>query len=89
MTMSANEIPAPGYGALEGALENHEPDSPESAGAPRICATCSYFAPLSPGHAAICFERWQHLPWNAAVPLVKRTDSCEKHAYAELTGRDK
>ena len=84
---NVNGIPAPGYGALEGAPEIHEPDSPESAGAPRICATCSWFAPLSPGHAAICFERWRHLPWNAAVPLVKPNDSCDQHALKRPEGK--
>lgn len=44
-----------------------------------ICATCRYFKPLWPGHAAICFERWQHLPWNAAVPLTTADDTCDKH----------
>lgn len=43
------------------------------------CATCKHFAPLKPGHAAICFEKWRGLPWNAAVPLTTAGDTCEKH----------
>jgi hypothetical protein len=43
------------------------------------CETCKHFMPLSPGHAAICFERWKDLPWNAAVPLTTKDESCEKH----------
>lgn len=43
------------------------------------CATCKHFAPLSPGHAAICFEKWRGLPWNAAVPLTTAVDTCDKH----------
>lgn len=43
------------------------------------CATCIYFRPLTPGRAAICFERWKGLPWNAAVPLTTASDTCEKH----------
>lgn len=74
-------IPAPGHGALEWAVENHGTQTTGSAGRPaNTCATCQHFAPLSPGHAAICFERWAGLPWNAAVPLTTANDSCEKHA---------
>lgn len=73
-------IPAPGHGALEGAVENHVTQATGSAGRPaNTCATCTHFAPLSLGHAAICFERWRDLPWNAAVPLTTTNDSCEKH----------
>lgn len=44
------------------------------------CRTCKWFMPLSPGHAAICGERWQHLKWNDAVPLVSKDHGgCEKH----------
>lgn len=43
------------------------------------CSTCKHFAPLKPGHAAICMERWKGLPWNAAVPLTTADDTCEKH----------
>ena len=43
------------------------------------CETCTYFALLSPGHAAICFERWSHLKWNDAVPLVSKDYGCDKH----------
>ena len=43
------------------------------------CETCKFFAPLSPGHAAICFEKWRHLKWNDAVPLTAKDNSCEKH----------
>lgn len=43
------------------------------------CKTCRYFASLAPGHAAICFEKWRRLPWNAAVPLTGPDDGCEKH----------
>ena len=46
------------------------------------CKTCIYFAPMKPGHAAICFERWRHLPWNAAVPLTTENDTCEKYQEA-------
>ena len=58
------------------------PVGPERDSAPPMntCATCQHFAPLKPGHAAICFERWRGLPWNAAVPLTTADDSCEKHA---------
>ena len=45
----------------------------------KTCMTCHYFAPLAPGHAAICFEKWRGLPLNAAVPLTRPDDSCEKH----------
>ena len=38
---------------------------------------CSHFLPLSPGHAAICMERWKDLPWNAAVPLTNKDGRCE------------
>ncbi len=44
------------------------------------CGTCRHYAPLSPGQAAICFERWKDLPWNAAVPLTSAGDWCESHA---------
>lgn len=43
------------------------------------CKSCTWFAPLSPGHAAICFEKWRGLEWNAAVPLTTADDSCKKH----------
>lgn len=43
------------------------------------CATCRHFAPLKPGHAAICMMRWRDLPWNAAVPLTTAEGWCEKH----------
>lgn len=43
------------------------------------CATCQHFAPLSPGHAAICFAKWRDLPWNAAVPLTRAADWCEQY----------
>jgi hypothetical protein len=43
------------------------------------CRTCRHFMPLSPGHAAICGERWGDLPWNAAVPLTTADGSCDKH----------
>lgn len=43
------------------------------------CSTCEHFAPLTPGHAAICFEKWKGLPWNAAVPLTTADGWCEKH----------
>lgn len=52
------------------------------------CSTCAYFAPLSPGHAAICFERWRHLPWNAAVPLTTADDGCENHIPRRLDNGD-
>ncbi len=75
-----NQIPGPGYGPLEGAVENHGTQAAGLAGRPaNTCATCKSFAPLSPGHAAICFERWRGLPWHAAVPLTTADDSCEKH----------
>lgn len=44
------------------------------------CSTCQHFAALSPGHAAICFEQWKGLPWNAAVPLTTKDGWCDKHA---------
>lgn len=47
------------------------------------CATCTYFGPLKPGHAAICFEKWRHLEWNDAVPLVTPDDSCKRHKPKE------
>jgi hypothetical protein len=43
------------------------------------CATCKWFRPLSPGHAAICFERWRHMEWNEGVPLTSAEDTCDKH----------
>jgi len=43
----------------------------------RECRNCRYFAPLSPGHAAICFHKWRDIPWNAAVPLTGPHDTCE------------
>lgn len=47
---------------------------------PIICSTCRHFAPLSPGHAAICFAKWRGLPWNAAVPLTTADNWCEQYA---------
>lgn len=41
------------------------------------CETCKSFAPLKPGHAAICFEKWKELPWNAAVPLTTANEWCD------------
>lgn len=75
------EIPGPGYGPPEGAVDIPGPVSPDTAAAPQIprCATCRWFAPLSPGRAAICHEKWRDLPWNAGVPLTTATDSCERH----------
>jgi len=52
------------------------------------CATCRHFVPLSPGHAAICFERWRDLPWNAAVPLTTKDDTCDQHLPKEDTEHD-
>lgn len=43
------------------------------------CLTCKWFARLSPGSAAICFEHWRHLEWNDAVPLTTAEDTCDKH----------
>jgi hypothetical protein len=41
----------------------------------QTCKTCKHFAPLKPGHAAICFHRWRDIPWNAGVPLTTENDS--------------
>lgn len=74
-------IPAPGHGALEGAVETHEPGSSEPAAAPRICATCAWWSRLlSPsGHCGICHEKWRGLKWNDAVPLAMSSETCDKH----------
>jgi len=78
-----SEIPGPGYGPLEGAVENHGTQSTGTDGRPaNTCATCCHFAPLKPGHAAICFERWRGLPWNAAVPLTRPEDTCPAFSAA-------
>lgn len=80
----SNTIPAPGCGALEGAVENHGIQSIGADGRPaNTCARCKWFAPLSPGHAAICFEKWRGLPWNAAVPLTTADDTCPAFQTAE------
>lgn len=50
---------------------------------PPTCRTCAYFKPLSPGHAAICFKRWEGLPWNAAVPLTTADETCGDHTQRQ------
>lgn len=81
------EIPGPGFGPLEGAVENHGMQAIGSAGRPaNTCASCRHFAPLSPGHAAICFMKWRGLPWNAAVPLTTADGYCDKHSSATQRG---
>lgn len=43
------------------------------------CATCRYFTPLQHGALGICMWEWRDLPWNAAVPLTMREDSCDSY----------
>lgn len=78
------QIPAPGYGAHHGAVDSHEPQTTGPAGRPaNTCAICKWFAPLSPGFAAICHEKWRRLPWHAAVPLTTAEGTCEAHTLQE------
>jgi hypothetical protein len=80
MSPKSNTIPGPGHGPLEGAVETHGTQAIGPAGRPaNTCATCSWFYALSPGHAAICGEKWRHLPWHAAVPLTSADETCDKH----------
>lgn len=50
------------------------------------CATCAWFMPLSPGHAAICGEKWQHLEWYDAMPLTSAAETCDKHEVRDARG---
>jgi len=77
------KIPAPGYGAQQGALEIHEPGSGEPAGAPNLCASCLHFRPLWGGHSGICFHHWRDLRWNDPVPLTCADSGCENHQPKE------
>jgi hypothetical protein len=43
------------------------------------CAGCKHFAPMKPGHAAICMWKWRGLAWNDAVPLTSKDDWCEDY----------
>jgi len=47
------------------------------------CETCKHFAPLSPGHAAICLMKWRGLEWNDAAPLTTKDGWCEQHEQKE------
>lgn len=49
------------------------------------CATCTWAMPLAPGHAIICGEKWRDLPWNAAVPLTRAENSCDKYEGRHVT----
>lgn len=81
-----NQIPGPGYGPLEGAVENHGIQSIGTDGRPaNTCATCRWAMPLSPGHAIICGEKWRHLKWNDAVPLTSKDEGCDKHERLSST----
>lgn len=80
----SKQILAARYAAFEGAVEIHGTQVIGLAGRPaNTCATCKWFAPLKPGHAAICFEKWRSLPWNAAVPLTTAHGSCNCHTLPD------
>ena len=49
------------------------------------CETCKHFAPLSPGHAAICLEKWKDCKWNDAVPLTDKDGWCDKYDEIEVS----
>lgn len=53
------------------------PDHPK--GGETTCLSCKWFMPVSPGHAAICFEKWRRLKWNDAVPLTSAEKWCDHH----------
>lgn len=59
----------------------HKPDR-AALSEDQKCATCSHYGKLSPGHAAICFNKWKGLPWTAAVPLVRFDDTCDNYKFA-------
>lgn len=74
-----SEIPGPGYGPLEGAVETHGMQATGSAGRPAVCETCAWWRRLLGGGAGICHEKWRGLKWNDAVPITMQGETCEKH----------
>lgn len=80
-----SQIPGPGYGPLEGAVENHGTQSIGVAGRPaNTCATCNWAMPIAPGYAIVCGEKWRRLEWHEAAPLTSAGEVCDKHELRSI-----